>query len=254
MTGRFVYGAGGAEQEVLDGPYKTCPRCGARLFEDMDVCYGCLFDFTHQPADVGLPDPEEVLGVQGPPAEEVPPEELPDAAGSELSAEVERSESVQGPQFPSVPEQPEISESSEEPAAVNAAATTARKQASRPAHAATEPAEAPAGDKTISLGQARPKPSGIAVRVLTRDFAATVPVEMPGLSVGRDDANDLVVRSRAVSRRHVFLCPTERGLFLEDLGATNPALVDGVPMGLDQEVLPGSIIDICGARLEVVCC
>ena len=253
MADRFVYGAGGAEQEALDGPYKTCPRCGARLFEDMDVCYGCLFDFTHQPADVGLPDPEEVLGVQGPPAEE-PPEELPDAAGFEPSAVAEGPEPAQGSQLPSAPEQLEMSESSEEPEAVNVATTTVRKQVTRPAHAAAEPAGTPAGDKTISLGKARPKPSGIAVRVLTRDFAATVPVEMPGLSVGRDDANDLVVRSRAVSRRHVFLCPTEQGLFLEDLGATNPALVDGVPMGLDQEVLPGSIIDICGARLEVVCC
>lgn len=26
---------------------KTCPRCGARLFDDMQVCYGCLFDFDH---------------------------------------------------------------------------------------------------------------------------------------------------------------------------------------------------------------
>lgn len=25
---------------------KTCPRCGAELFADMDVCYGCLYDFT----------------------------------------------------------------------------------------------------------------------------------------------------------------------------------------------------------------
>ena len=25
---------------------EKCPRCGAELFEDMDVCYGCLYDFT----------------------------------------------------------------------------------------------------------------------------------------------------------------------------------------------------------------
>lgn len=29
---------------------KTCPRCGATLFEDMRVCYGCLFDFDREPA------------------------------------------------------------------------------------------------------------------------------------------------------------------------------------------------------------
>lgn len=25
---------------------KRCPRCGMELFSDMDVCYGCLFDFS----------------------------------------------------------------------------------------------------------------------------------------------------------------------------------------------------------------
>lgn len=25
---------------------KLCPRCGEELFEDMDICYGCLYDFS----------------------------------------------------------------------------------------------------------------------------------------------------------------------------------------------------------------
>lgn len=33
------------EQAVVPHPYKTCPRCGAKLFDDMNVCYGCLYDF-----------------------------------------------------------------------------------------------------------------------------------------------------------------------------------------------------------------
>lgn len=28
---------------------KVCPRCGEELFEDMNICYGCLFDFDHEP-------------------------------------------------------------------------------------------------------------------------------------------------------------------------------------------------------------
>ena len=24
---------------------KVCPRCGEKLFQDMGVCYGCLYDF-----------------------------------------------------------------------------------------------------------------------------------------------------------------------------------------------------------------
>lgn len=33
---------------------KTCPRCGEVLYADMDVCYGCLYDFTrsaHGPSE-----------------------------------------------------------------------------------------------------------------------------------------------------------------------------------------------------------
>lgn len=34
---------------------KRCPRCGEVLFEDMDVCYGCLYDFTREQKAEGLP-------------------------------------------------------------------------------------------------------------------------------------------------------------------------------------------------------
>lgn len=27
---------------------KTCPVCKANCFDDMDVCFGCLHDFSHQ--------------------------------------------------------------------------------------------------------------------------------------------------------------------------------------------------------------
>lgn len=33
--------------EVQPGT-KTCPRCGEELFADMDVCYGCLYDFWRE--------------------------------------------------------------------------------------------------------------------------------------------------------------------------------------------------------------
>ena len=31
------------------GGTKICPRCGEELFGDMDVCFGCLYDFRHTP-------------------------------------------------------------------------------------------------------------------------------------------------------------------------------------------------------------
>lgn len=45
---------------------KTCPRCGQVLFADMDVCYGCLYDFRRHTeraveTDAVLPKLEEEL-------------------------------------------------------------------------------------------------------------------------------------------------------------------------------------------------
>lgn len=37
---------------------KFCPRCGAELYADMNVCYGCLYDFSRDGSrvrDAGLP-------------------------------------------------------------------------------------------------------------------------------------------------------------------------------------------------------
>lgn len=45
VRGRMEYGTQGAgEQDVQS--VKTCPMCGAKLFSDMDVCYGCLYNFS----------------------------------------------------------------------------------------------------------------------------------------------------------------------------------------------------------------
>lgn len=67
------------------GGLKTCPRCGAKLFADMDVCYGCLYDFAtehERPVDVGdggvmselLQALDEPDLAEGPTPGSVPPE------------------------------------------------------------------------------------------------------------------------------------------------------------------------------------
>lgn len=42
MTPRLV-------DEDLPPHSKRCPRCGEILFDDMEVCFGCLYDFTREP-------------------------------------------------------------------------------------------------------------------------------------------------------------------------------------------------------------
>lgn len=40
---------------------KVCPRCGAELYADMNVCYGCLYDFSRGGSRAELPGfPPEV--------------------------------------------------------------------------------------------------------------------------------------------------------------------------------------------------
>ena len=50
-------GRSGANDEA--GATKTCPRCGAVLFSDMNRCYGCLYDFPEQAPEVGPMTPDE---------------------------------------------------------------------------------------------------------------------------------------------------------------------------------------------------
>lgn len=50
---------------------KRCPRCGEVLFDDMEVCYGCLYDFgrdrERELAEAGIPEEFSLLegGLEG---------------------------------------------------------------------------------------------------------------------------------------------------------------------------------------------
>lgn len=49
---------------------KRCPRCGQVLFDDMEVCYGCLYDFTRERRLGGMP--QDFVGSDGTLVSEVP--------------------------------------------------------------------------------------------------------------------------------------------------------------------------------------
>lgn len=61
---------------------KTCPICGARLFEDMDTCYGCMHRFDGKKADKAVGE----LELSGCSSEQVgdAPEEPPDLLADNL--------------------------------------------------------------------------------------------------------------------------------------------------------------------------
>ena len=51
-----------------------------------------------------------------------------------------------------------------------------------------------------------------------------------GLTLGRDQDNDIVLDDSIVSRRHCRFVITGGRVVMEDLGCRNPLLVNGVPM------------------------
>ena len=138
---------------------RRCPRCGAELYADMGVCYGCLYDFSR------------------------------DAARG----------------------------------------TTSERGASS------------------SLAQRHAGEVGVAVQSSTLDV--WLPVGEEGASVGRDAANDVVLHSPAVSRRHLRMVPTPDGMEVEDLGSKNRATYRGREISDRVVVTYGDAIDVCGCIL-----
>jgi DNA-binding NtrC family response regulator len=68
--------------------------------------------------------------------------------------------------------------------------------------------------------------------------------------VGSDPTNDLVLADGTVSRRHIEIERTQRGLLLRDLGSRNGTLVGGRQI-LQAFVSPGDKIDIGKTRLTI---
>ncbi len=69
------------------------------------------------------------------------------------------------------------------------------------------------------------------------------------IAVGTADANDLVLGDDAVSRHHVAIAPTAKGLLLRDLGSTNGTSINGI--AIERAYLsPGAVIAIGGTKLR----
>lgn len=180
-----------AETEEL--ATKTCPQCGQMLFQDMSVCYGCLYDFSRE-------------GTRRVPL-------LPDPV-LDREMKVVESEDLE-----------------EEPTLVADDGASVFGGVTRVAH---EPER------------------GLALFIQTGDVDLTVPVPSQGLMVGRLATNDIVLHSRAVSKRHVFVIPCGWTLLVQDQGATNPAILKGQEVTGGQTMCLGDTLNICGSLLTLV--
>lgn len=237
----------GSRDEVRGAATKRCPRCGEVLFDDMDVCYGCLYDFRRRPYRL--------------------PEGLSDEGGEE-PAPAAGTRPDQGGWAPGLGEAPELG-SLEEPDLLRAAVPAGEVQGASggsgelPARAAVPAAGELAtgdggtvGDATGGRGAGESAdetpPRQLCLRVQTEGADVLVPVTDAGITVGRDPANDVVLHASEVSRYHLRVARGEGGVRVIDLGATNPALHDGMPLEGEVALVPGDAVDVCGARLALV--
>ena len=116
-----------------------------------------------------------------------------------------------------------------------------------------EPDALPAsGGKDGALGKAETLGDELMLRIATDDAQTTVAIPQSGLVIGRDVLADVVLRSRAVSKRHARVIPLSTAVIVEDLGATNPVICKGREVRETAVVYRGESFEICGAVFTVV--
>lgn len=176
---------------------KSCPRCGATLFDDMGTCYGCLYDFSHdgihrvqqdnfgrgpegvgEETDLMIPwddddvwDDDEETGTDG-------PLEPTDSGGADATVSLEL----------------------------------------QPHHRDAQPAHMSREFPAYSL------------RICSEGMTVTCPIPERGLAIGRGPDNDVILTTKVVSRHHVRVFPSHGGALVEDQGATNGCLLNGAPL------------------------
>lgn len=220
---RYVF-AGTREREGLAGT-KTCPRCGEVLFADMDVCYGCLYDFARDERTRAKSEGQrQGLATPAPSTEAVGT-----SPGEDLLASIE------------------LDEIDDEPLAP----PRHRKEMGSPTDSPDDTLDLSGqveADLTHIVAAAQ---NAFCVIASSSDMQVRIPLPESGLSVGRGEGNDIVLRSRSVSRSHLRLVPMGSHVLAEDCGATNPAMVDGAPLDGVIDLEPGDVVNVCGTTFEV---
>ncbi len=202
---KWSFGAGDGVPVVHDlSEKKTCPRCGEVLYADMQICYGCLYDFTrsdHGPSEVAaaLDEPDGIVLEEPVDLPVVLPARKPSVAAVEGAADLLDDE------------------------------VTTVLDGSRP------------------LGPRPGQDPGILVRGIDAEVFVSVPSK--GICIGRSADNEVLVRDKSVSRRHLRLLPVSDGMEAIDLGSTNPARYRGAPI-VSSTVIPwGEEVVLGGVKI-----
>ncbi|MCL2881741.1 MAG: FHA domain-containing protein [Coriobacteriia bacterium] len=208
---------------------KRCPICGAHAVESAGTCFQCLYHFdtlsTEDVSKLGLPVPQRAVMQRKAGAE-----------SSGASASVAVLERPEPAPRPLMRWDVLLDEGT-------AAPTTASPASLSPAGSA--PAETPA---------ATPSPILIPAPSPARCFAAelrfgtapphTIKTHKGSLYVGRAIFNDLVIDDECIMRRHAHIYRLEQGVFMELLGTSSSATVNGKQANHISLICDGDVISL----------
>lgn len=248
---RYVFAGSPEEREGVG--YKTCPRCGEILFADMDVCYGCLYDFSRDDrarsealqrqrlrvlsgSKQAQGSSSGVLGSLPDPLDAIELDEIDDDPPQDDLASPRGEERVQ-----SIPRHSKEQRLSP--------ADTIDLSVASPDDLEGDASAGDPDETRLVTGVYMPPKFRVIAR--SRDMQVKVPLPGQGLMVGRDDANDIVLFSRTVSRSHLRLVPTDDHVLAQDCGATNPAQAHGKPIEGTVRLVEGEEVEVCGTLLRI---
>lgn len=201
---------------------KICPCCKSVTFDDMDVCYGCLYEFPAQSSH---------LVVDG-----VARGDVGDTGASDATA---HAEAFDGPHPEPSVEEPVLRalETVDERGTIELQTRVVDRRFGADA-----------------LVQPKSKQSRFSLQVPGEDDRELVLPEEEGfsLAIGRASDNAVVVHDLSVSRHHARLSYEGGAYMVEDLKTTNFTLLDGIPLLEPHRFEQGETLDIGASRMSYV--
>lgn len=237
---RYVFAASSSAED--DARYKTCPRCGEVLFSDMDVCFGCLYDFKRDELS-RVPKRRELTVVQGR-GKGVGSLPTPTSPDPLEDIELDEIDDDDDEVFPVEPPEPDGNANPVPPRHSKEQTWSAVDTIDLAAMPLVQGGSGDAGATAV-------KPPRFRVVARSSDMQVRVPLPRQGLAVGRGESNDIILFSHAVSRSHLRLVPHDGAVLAQDMGATNPTEVDGRPLEGSLRLVGGETLDVCGTVLRI---
>lgn len=263
---------------------KTCPQCGALLFSDMDVCYRCFHRFDAAPPAPNVFEPEDPHfdAWEGRSRPTFEPLDTSPFYEDPFSAEKPTYSNLDFPPWEDMPYwAQDFSDGRDGPYGFSWAEDSCIADMQQgfdevPARSlapfgvgfgeegvflpceyggerpfSSEDAEVDEADETCDL-TALSESISYGLHLNWRGLEVTIPVPAQGLTLGRASSCDVVLRSAAISRRHVQVVVEDGMVLVADLGSVNQALLDGKPVEVCEPWLPGSVLNLCGARFSLI--